>query len=262
MIRGIAAVLGSTLALCVAPGALASKDGSNPGFDSADSSNNDAFAQQIPVRGIVRSAQQSSISSELTARVDQIAFREGEQFFKGDLLIRLDCRRLIAEWESAEAFKREMDLALKSATYLLDQRIGSKHKVDTAKARVDRAKAELRAMASRVDQCEIRAPYDGLVANVTVREHEMSNTGKPLVSIVSFNNPRLELIVPSNWLTWLKRDMDFDFSVDETQTTHRATVKRVSATVDSVSQTVKIYAQFKTNPMDILPGMSGTAKFK
>ncbi len=40
-----------------------------------------ALDQQMPVRGIVRSAKQSAISTELTARVDSVSFKEGEQFF-------------------------------------------------------------------------------------------------------------------------------------------------------------------------------------
>ena len=195
------------------------------------------------------------------ARVDLVAFKEGEQFFEGDLLIRLDCKRQLAEWEAADAYKREMELALKSARYLFDNNAGSKFKVDTATARLDRAQADLRALTNRLDQCEIRAPYNGLVTNVGIQEHETSTVGKPLLSIISNNDPSLELIVPSNWLTWIKTGRKFDFHVDETQRTHQCSVTRVSASVDSVSQTVKVFAQFTTTPMDVLPGMSGTANF-
>lgn len=187
---------------------------------------------------------------------------EGEQFFKHDLLISLDCTRLVAEWESATAIRREMELALKSARYLRKQQAGSDYKVETAIARLDRAKAEAKAINSRVDQCEIRAPFDGRVAKLGIHEHEMPTAGRPIISILSDEDPGLELIVPSKWLMWLKIGMPFQFTIDETGTSHKSEVTRIGASVDSVSQTIKIYARLKEMAPNILPGMSGTAQFE
>ena len=216
----------------------------------------------MPVRGVIRSSHEAAISTDLAARINRVAFKEGEKFFKHDLLIELDCRRQQAEWESAKAMQREMELALDSAKYLYRQQAGSTHKVDTATARLDRARADVRAMNSRMDQCEIRAPFDGWVAKVSIHEHEMPTAGKPLISILSNQDPSLELIVPSNWLRWLKTGLQFQFRIDETQTTHRSEVTRIGARVDSVSQTIKIYARFTGHATNILPGMSGTAQFE
>ena len=219
------------------------------------------MTQDMPVRGVIRSSHQADISTDLPARITGIAYKEGEQFFKHDLLLTLDCKRFQAEWESAKALQREMALALKSAKFLYKQQAGSTHKVETAKARLDRAQADVKAMSSRVDQCEIRAPFDGRVSKLHVNEHETPIPGRPIISILANQDPTLELIVPSSWLSWLKVGMKFEFNIDETQTTHGCEVKRIGASVDSVSQTIKIYAGFAQTASNILPGMSGTAKF-
>lgn len=220
------------------------------------------FSRQMPVRGIVRSSHQADIATDLSARITKVGFKEGEHFFKHDLLIALDCKRLEAEWESAKAMQREMELALKSAQYLKRQQAGSDYKVETAIARLDRAKAEAKAINSRVDQCEIRAPFAGRVAKLGIHEHEMPTAGRPIISILSNEDPTLELIVPSNWLMWLKVGMPFQFTIDETNSSHKSEVARIGASVDSVSQTVKIYARLIDIAPNILPGMSGTAQFE
>ncbi|WP_319486616.1 efflux RND transporter periplasmic adaptor subunit [uncultured Cohaesibacter sp.] len=218
--------------------------------------------RQLPVRGVIRAANHAAISSEMMARVIETPRIEGDRFSKGDVLIRLDCRRQIAEVEAAEAYMREMELALKSATYLYRQDAGSQYKVDIAQARADRAGADRKSAVARLRFCEIHAPYDGVVSQLSVQEHEIANPGKPLISIVSREAPSLELIVPSMWLTWVKAGVGFDFFVDETQKHYPARVTQIGATVDSVSQTVKLYAAFAAEPSDVLPGMSGTASFE
>ena len=86
--------------------------------------------------------------------------------------------------------------------------------------------------------------------------------GKRLISIVSEQDPEIELIVPSTWLTWLARGTRFRFLIDETRTEHIGVVTRLSASVDTVSQTIKVFARFESPASDILSGMSGTANFE
>lgn len=218
--------------------------------------------QRLPVRGVVRPSAQAIISTDLTARVVKIGFREGAQFRMGDVLVAFDCRRHKAELASAEAQYREMLVAFESALFLEKRDAGSRQDVETARARADRAAAEAEAIRARLDQCTITAPFDGSVAELGIHEHETPVAGKQLFFIVSKRDPKIELIVPSTWLTWLKPGTKFQFQVDETHETYVGVVRRLGAAVDTVSQTIKVFAIFTAPTPDILPGMSGTAQFK
>ena len=218
-------------------------------------------AQRLPVRGVVRPSAQAIISTDLTARVTKIGFREGSQFRAGDVLVAFDCRRHKAGLASAEAQHREMLVALESALFLEKRNAGSHQDVETARARADRAVAEAEVIRARLDQCTITAPFDGSVAELGVHEHETPAAGTQLLFIVARREPNIELIVPSTWLTWLKPGAEFQFQVDETQTAYFGVVMRLGAAIDTVSQTVKVFAKFAAPTPDILPGMSGTARF-
>ena len=202
------------------------------------------------------------LSTDLAARVVKVGFKEGEKFRKGDLLIAFDCRRQTAELASAEAQHREMMVLFKSAIFLNKRNASSRQDVETARARADRAAADAEAIRAGLDRCRINAPYDGRVAELGIHEHEMSVAGKLLFSIVAEREPEVELIVPSAWLTWLTLGTKFRFRIDETRNTHIGVVTRLGAAVDTVSQTIKVYAKFETPISEILPGMSGTAKFQ
>ena len=216
---------------------------------------------RMPIRGVVRPNAEAIISTDLTTIITRIGFKEGERFTKGSLLITLDCRRLNAELASAEAYHKEMKITLKSAVFLNSRNASSRQDLETAQARSDRSLSDVNVFRAQVDKCKIIAPFDGRVAELSAHEHEMSVAGKPLFSIVAERDPKIELIVPSKWLTWLKTDARFEFHIDETETKYIGKVTRLGAVVDTVSQTIKIFGTFVSPMPNILPGMSGTAKF-
>lgn len=224
-----------------------------PGLSAAD--------EAVPVRGIIRALDQAALSTELQARVDKIGFREGQAFKKGELLISFDCERYRAETQSAEAVAREMQLTLESNQQLEKFRAVGKHDVEISRARVDKAEAEARSLKSRLQFCEIFAPYDGRVAELTINQYEQPQPNKPFLVIVGNSRLEVEIIVPSYWLNWIVPGTPLTFGVDETKGSYAATVVRIGATVDAVSQMVKVIATFNDPVVDVLPGMSGAAQF-
>lgn len=215
----------------------------------------------LPIRGVVRPSAQAAIATHISARVVSVPFKEGEAFRKGDLLIEFDCKRQRAEFASIDATRREMLANLNSALFLKRRNAGSKHDADTARARFDKAKADSAAILVRLEECKISAPYDGRIATLNIHPHELPATTDPLLSIVALKHPQIELVVPSNWLTWLKKGSQFRFLVEETGNSYTGKVERIAPTVSTVSQTIKVYAKFVKATDDILPGMSGTAEF-
>jgi membrane fusion protein, multidrug efflux system len=156
---------------------------------------------------------------------------------------------------------REMQLTVDSNAHLEKFRAVGKHDVEISKARADKAEAEARGLQSRLAQCEVVAPFDGHVAELTINVHEQPQPGKPYLVIVGNGRLEIELIVPSHWLSWIKPGVQFQFNVDETKKIYEARVARIGASVDAVSQMAKIIAVFDAGTEGILPGMSGAAHF-
>jgi membrane fusion protein, multidrug efflux system len=251
--RGSTATQKLALLLCVLLGVSTHSAAKNISLDNS---------VQMPVRGVVRSANEAIISTDLSALITKVGFKEGEKFNTGDLLIALDCRRLHAELASAKAHHREMKVASTASLFLKKRNASSSQDVEITRAKTDQAQAKIEAILAQIDRCKIIAPYDGRVAELGVHQHEMSVAGKPLLTIVSHQQPKMELIVPSTWLRWLKAGARFRFHVDETDRQHIGQITRLGASVDTVSQTIKVFARFVNSTPDILPGMSGTAEFQ
>lgn len=215
-----------------------------------------------PVRGIVRAVNEASISTELNARMIEVNRREGESFAKGDVLIAFDCDKYTSELAAARAEEEFNRIALDNSIELDKRKAIGKFEVAQNRAKFEKAQAQAETLQTRVRECKIVAPFDGRVAELKARAFETSTPNQPLMRLVGPDHLEIELIVPSLWLRWIKPGLQFVVKIDETGTEHNAVVQRIAATVDSVSQTVKIMAVFADGTQSILPGMSLTAELR
>lgn len=222
-----------------------------------------AVHEPMLARGVVRPVDEATIATDLQARVAAIGFKEGAAFKAGDTLVEFDCRRHRAELAAADAQKREMELSLDNNLVLNQHRAIGKHEVEISRARVDKAAGEAESLRARVDDCRIVAPFDGRVAELGIHVHETPAAGKPFLKIIADTALEIELILPSDALRWLRQEQAFTFVVDELKRALPARVLRIGATVDPVSQTVKVMARFDgaEGLADVLAGMSGAAEF-
>ena len=218
-----------------------------------------APGQPDTVRGIVRSIEQAMISTDLTTRAVKIAFQEGDRFKAGDIIVEFDCRKQQAELAAANANLLEMTLTLDKYRLLQKAQAAGKNEIEIAEARVAKATAETDGLKAHLSQCALVAPYDGRVTELTLHRYESPQPSKPYIGIVSEGALEIDIIVPSQWARWLKAGETFKFIVDETNTTHDVEVKRIGASVDAISQTLKIVAGIAPGTPNVLPGMSGTA---
>lgn len=202
-----------------------------------------------------------SLQSELVAKVVEAPKRTGQNFKKGDLLVRFDCRQFEAELQIVQASANAASIELKSKKRLLKHRAVGKDEVLLAATNLERANAEEMLGKLKVAQCELRAPFDGAVVENHVRPFEYGPRDEPLMIILDTSALELEMVVPSTWLQWVQVGHQFSVEVDETGTAHNAIVSRISPEVDAVSQTVKLIGLFEKLPDNTLAGMSGIAHF-
>ncbi len=212
-------------------------------------------------RALVTATEKVSISSELAARVENINFLLGDPFKKGDVLISFDCKIYKAQKEVIQANYDSANIQLKNDKELLEMRSIGKLQYQLSESALKKAKAELNIAKLNVDRCEIVAPYNGKVMDVYTSIFSTIEQRQPLMDIVGDGLLEAEIVVPSNWLRWLKKGHEVKIVIDETGETLDAKVISLGATVDAVSQTIELKAQFNEKYESLIPGMSGIVKF-
>lgn len=210
-------------------------------------------------RGVVRAVAEATLTARLSARITEMPLAEGATFAKGDLLAAFDCERPQAEARAARAALEAQRKQVETNEELDRYNAIGKNDLLVSKSQLDKAQAEADAMGTQLKECRVTAPFAGRVVLRQARQHESVQAGAPLLRIVDTSGIELDLIVPSQWLAWLRPGTAFVFRIDETGGTYPAKVQRLSPAVDPVSRTLKITASFDDPAARVLPGMGGTA---
>ena len=216
------------------------------------------------VRALIEARHHAVLSSEIAGRIARLAVEPGQAFKAGQTLVAFDCSHYQATLDAARANARAADVTVRQSRRLEQLKSIGGAEVEMAEVKAEAARAEQRKAEIEVRRCEIKAPYDGRAVEQRIREQESVPAGTPLLEILSDQDLRVELIVPSSWLVWLKPGQRFDLRIDETGEQIGGEVALIGARVDPVSQSLKVTGKLllaKGPQPNLVAGMSGTARF-
>lgn len=213
------------------------------------------------VRFVIQPSQEAQLASQMSGKLLRFLVQEGASFRKGDRLVEFDCDERRAQLDKARSLQDKAERTEASQKQLRDMKAISDLEHEIARANLREAQADVAMAQAQVNQCYIQAPYAGRVVRRIANQHEHMTLGTPLMQIVETGVLKLELLVPSSWLRWLKKGTEFTIHVDELNTDVKGRVTSLGAKVDAASQTIDIRAEIVGATPGLLPGMSGTANF-
>jgi membrane fusion protein (multidrug efflux system) len=156
--------------------------------------------------GTISSAQHSTISSKILARIDAILVRAGDVVKVGELIVHLDSRDLEARSRAAreEVAGARSDLALARSereriASLYESNVASRQQLDRATSAYEVATAKLEGAEQQAADAEvalsfgeIRSPVNGRVVDRLAEPGDTAAPGAPLLRIYDPGTMRLE----------------------------------------------------------------------
>jgi RND family efflux transporter MFP subunit len=204
---------------------------------------------------------ETTLSSQISARIQKIHVSGGESFRKNQRLVDFDCRILMAELNKAKATLQAAEKTHEANLKLQKFQAISGLEVALTEADVLKAEADVRLNRAQVSLCSVDAPFSGKVVKVHETRYASVPSGTPLLDIIDDSQLEMQLHVPSVWLSKLKAGNTFKVHIDETDTDYTAEILRLGAKIDPVSQTLEISARITDKAPELLSGMSGSARF-
>ena len=223
---------------------------------------NVGLAYSLPVPAIIDAKMQAEMASPMSGIIAKVPFREGQIFKKSQDIIIFKCEKQLSEQDKEKAVLNKKNIVYQGYKRLKELKSISKIELIEAKSDYLEAKALWQIASHKVNDCFVKAPFDGQIIKLYINEHEHIDIGKPLLDIVSFDDLEIKIIAPSSWLTWIKEGINFKVEVQETGRVYQAIVLRYNHYVDPVSRTFSIFGKFINKPKGVVPGMSGQAIFK
>lgn len=220
-------------------------------------------AQENPneIRVLLAPELETTLVSQIVGRIAAVNVHLGQSFAKGKTLIQFDCSEQAARVDMAQA-----ELAAARENHNAKLRLqglqqAAEVEVSMAASNAAKARAQVNLYRAQLGQCSIQAPFSGQVVKIAVKPHQGVNQAQPLMEIISDGPLKLRLNAPAKWVKWLKIGSPFDVIIEETGKHYQAKVSALNARIDAVSQTIELEATMVNKAPELLPGMSGTARF-
>ena len=242
--------------------------------------------------GYVTPQRRATIAAKITGRVTGVFFDEGTHVHTGQLLATLDdsdakkaLGSAIADRNSSKAAIADYEVQLRNANILLHrteelQKAGvqpqqqlddARTSADSLQAKIELAKAQVQAAEARiveaqqaVDNCTIRAPYDGIVVSKDAQVGEMVSpisagggfTRTGIATVVDMQSNEIEVDVNEAYIARVKSGQPVTAVLDAYPDWQiPAKVRIIIPSADRQKATVKVRISFLKLDPRILPDM-------
>jgi len=149
----------------------------------------------------VKSIQHIELRAQERGYLEKIYVDEGQAVKKGQLLFKIMPNLYQADMEKAKAEASFAEIEYKNTKSLADRNVVAPNELAMAKAKWDKAKAELSLSKVHLQFTEIRAPFDGIIDRFHVRLGSLVDEGELLTELsdnskmwVYYNVPEAEYL--------------------------------------------------------------------
>lgn len=222
-------------------------------------------AQETPWQPLVKSVGSltaingASLSAEVAGIVDTINFQSGQDVEKGDVLLTLRPNNDPAVLAQLEAQAR-----LDAITYTRDQKqfavdAVSKAQLDTDRANLDAANAQVAAQKALMAEKVVRAPFSGRLGIRQVDLGEYLQPGTAIVTLEQLDPLFVDFYLPQQEVARLHVGQVVDVGVDaDPGQIYKAKITAIGATVDSSTRSIAVRAILHNPSLQLRPGMFTT----
>ncbi|MEQ8768128.1 MAG: efflux RND transporter periplasmic adaptor subunit [Planctomycetota bacterium] len=237
------------------------------------------------VTGELRPVQRARIAAEEPGRVIALEVREGQRVKRGDLIAKLEATRLElelkrvqaqrlvaqAEVEESKASEQQAQVDLDSLRSL-QERSATRPKelsdadsaLAVAKARRAASEAQLGVLSAeealfrdRLEDMEIRAPFDGTILTKNTELGQWVSEGDPVAELLSDESIEAWLAVPQQYISAVQEPgVQIPILIEATRQEYTAENLRVIPLVDSSARNFALVANLSADGAPLLAGMS------
>jgi len=213
-------------------------------------------AETLSLVGTLAANEMIELKSEVDGTVEEIRLNEGQLAAKGDLLVRLDERKLAAAVAEAEANHELHRLTYERNQRLLKEKLVSQQDYDQTIAAYNASGASLELKRQQLRDAKIYAPFAGMLGARSVSPGQVIARNTTLGWLVDLDTVKLEVAVPERFLGQLRAGQPLELAVAAFPgEKFKGEVYFIGPQVDPVTRTVFVKARVTNPDRKLRPGM-------
>ena len=206
--------------------------------------------------GSLRSRQGVVLRPEVSGRITQLNFRDGDRVRKGQLLVQFDDQLPAAQLKQSLA-----ELSIATANHkrnqeLLAQKFVSQRSVDETAANLEVAQAKVALAQATVDRLKVKAPFDGIAGIRQVNTGDYLKDGADIVNIEDIDAVYVDFRLPERFQAKVRKGQRAQVDLDALPGRRfNAVIQAVDPLLDANGRSVGVRACIDNRQLQLRPGM-------
>lgn len=224
----------------------------------------EAASNEFPVSypAVIEAAQSSVLTFQVSGLLQELPVTEGQLVEKDEVIAKLDQRDFQNNLNAARAQFDNAESEYQRARRLSEQNAISRSVLEARRSSRDVARAQLDTAQKAFDDTELRAPFTGQIAQISVENFQNVTAQQPVVTLQTAGVVEAVIDMPARILAYVPQIVPTGTVVTLDAAPNLpipAAFKEASGQADPTTQTYR--ARFTFTPPEtllILPGMTGS----
>ncbi len=213
------------------------------------------FVDQVEAIGTLRANETITVASTVTETVTAINFTDGQRVMKGDVLVEMTDNEEKALLDQQKALVSEAQKQLERARELAKSGAVSASILEERQRDATSARAGLAALASRLDDHIIVAPFDGVVGLRNISVGALLQPATVITTLDDDSVMKLDFSVPSVFLQTLKVGTQIVAKATGFEGEFKGEVSAIDSQIDEATRSVIVRAIIPNPDGALKPGL-------
>jgi len=201
-------------------------------------------SENISLVGNMAANEYVEIKSEIDGIIEFIGFEEGQRVKKGDILFRVDEKKLRAALAQVQANLKLSHASAERYKALIQSKAVSQQEYEQAIATLEMDEATVDLTKAQLSDALIVAPFDGIMGARSVSEGQFIAKGASLSSIINQDLMKAEFNVPERYLNKVQQNQDIEIIVAAyPDKKFKGSVYFINPQIDELTRTVLVKAK-------------------
>lgn len=212
--------------------------------------------QIVTAVGTLQANRSIDVTAKVTAKVDKLTYKDGQQVQKGDALVYLDATEAQAGLAESLAEYSNSQKLFERSKKLLRTGNAPKARVDLLLSEMQVAQAKVQADRARLNDYIIRAPFSGVVGFRDVNVGALVRPADIITTLDDVTSLKLDFDLPEIYLANVRSGQVFRTkSVAYADKVFEGKVSSISTRVDPITRVVQIRGRLDNTLGVLKPGM-------
>ncbi len=206
--------------------------------------------------GSLRSRQGVMLRPEVSGRVAQINFADGQRVKRGQLLVQLDDTLQQAQFQQADAQAAIARTNLQRSRELVAQGFISQSAVDQNMAALQVAEAQVALARAQLARMKLLAPFDATAGIKLINLGDYLKDGADIVNLEDMSAMAVDFRLPERYLARVRSAQPVELAVDALPgRSFKGRVEAIDAQVDANGRSLLVRARVDNPDAVLRPGM-------